>query len=162
MGHGRRVDHDIMAFFKKMKRKKDLTRDAQGVLQLFTRKRWKIVACQHRVSDHRRHTFIDIVCRARSGTLVIVEMKTTLQPFAKYRRFYLQPDPKAPTMTDGTPNSKYWRHQKQLAGNMQLWRAQEGNRHKVIGVVLVVCRGVTSLIPLARALANQVVSSISR
>jgi hypothetical protein len=154
MGHGRRVDRDIAAHFNKTANARTLSKDARAVLRRLKEKRWKIVACQYRVADRARHTFIDIVCKSPRGSVVIIEMKTTLQNWSKYRKFYRQPDALSPKMTDGTTNSKYWRHQKQLAGNIKLWRAQEGKRQKVIGVVLVVCRGATALIPLARSLAN--------
>lgn len=156
MAHGRRVDRELKEFLEKRRKKTTLCADAKAVVALLSRKQWKLVACQYRVQNTTRHTFLDMLCTSLSGESVILELKSTLQRFSVYRQYYHRVDDKHPVMRDRTPNTKYWRHQKQLLGNMRLWRAQEGNARKVLGFVLVVCKGVASIIPLDPKLAGRV------
>ena len=152
MGHGRLVDQDIMKYKKREKTLADVCADARAVLLFIRAKRWKLRACQYRVGNSRTHTFLDMLCMDAENRAVIVELKTTLQEFAIYRQYYHERDAQTPRMRDNTPNTKYWRHQKQLCGNMQLWQQQEGKSNKIKGVVLVVCSGKVALIPLDKSL----------
>ena len=149
MSHGRLVDHEI-ANAHATGRVGDVCDDTRAVLRFIARKKWKLLHCQYRVENAETLTYADMICIDAEGVIVILELKTSLKSMDAYRELYRKADPRHPLMADGTPNSPYWRHQKQLWGTMWLWNKQEGKNHKMKGFVLVVCQGRVASIPLKR------------
>ncbi len=154
MAHGRKVDQDVQRFSKEEKTLSELCPDARAVVKKLREKQWRIMQCQYRVENTNARTWIDILCVDPEGTRVILELKSSLQTFDAFSRGYHVPDHEFPAMADNTPNTKYWRHQKQLWGNMRLWTQQEGTCVKIRGYVLVVCRQKVALVPLDRRLLS--------
>lgn len=95
--------------------------------------------------SRRSATAIDVLCRAKDGALVVVEVKTRIVCMARHTEEYKRVHPTKPHVRTTVqnelrkvPNSLYYRHQIQLANTTYMFQKSKMAKNKrVLGVIVV-------------------------